>query len=453
MDRDLIDKFIEVTGESEATAQQYLTLADGNVETAISLMFEGGGPAEAETNNPVIETEPQVREPILPVQEVLVPSEPVCSFPRTSSHVFDRFRDFAVETRRQEEEMTRRVNGARKVSQSRTTRLEDLFRPPYDILFLGSFVEARDHAKDVNRWLLVNVQNSQEFACQILNRDVWPNSQIREIIKDHFVLWQVLSTTSDGKRYIDFYNVTNYPYLAIIDPRTGECMRSYNHITVDSLATGLNDMLSMHASPDNTPPDLASTGDFKERSSLPEKRHARAEPLMDDPCGRNKKSRSSASCSKTSVSSSMSPSSSSSTSNTSNPIIGKRSRIDEFDAKSRASSETAILPHTNSAPKVIDEEEIETEKKACKIVQATNSDEPSLRLCLRLPSGGKEAISMCANDTIEAFIKRMESMGYAPSEHTYLIPFPRTNVGAIPSQTLLSETILYPSNTVFITKV
>jgi thioredoxin-related protein len=93
---------------------------------------------------------------------------------------------------RQEEEMTQRASGARKSSQrNKSKRLEDLFRPPCDILFLGTFNEAREHAKSINRWLLVNVQNQQEFACQILNRDVWPNQQIREIINDHFVLWQV----------------------------------------------------------------------------------------------------------------------------------------------------------------------------------------------------------------------------------------------------------------------
>lgn len=87
-----------------------------------------------------------------------------------------------------------RASGLNRRSSSRTSRqkrLEDLFRPPCDILFVGTFAEARDYAKSINRWLLVNVQNQQEFACQVLNRDVWPNEQIREIIKDHFVLWQV----------------------------------------------------------------------------------------------------------------------------------------------------------------------------------------------------------------------------------------------------------------------
>jgi len=83
-------------GESEATARQYLTLADGNVEMAISLMFEGGRPPETENANP----EPPVRAPILPTREILVPSDPMCSLPQLSNNVFDRFRDFAVETRK-----------------------------------------------------------------------------------------------------------------------------------------------------------------------------------------------------------------------------------------------------------------------------------------------------------------------------------------------------------------
>uniref|UniRef100_A0A0C9QLE3 UBXN7 protein n=1 Tax=Fopius arisanus TaxID=64838 RepID=A0A0C9QLE3_9HYME len=188
MDKTAIEKFIEITGEGEASAIQYLTLAEGNVENAITLLFESGGvPLDAA---PPPE-EPEVRPPILPTREVLVPSEPVCSFPRASSNVFDRFRDFSVEIRRQEEEMTRKVIGSNRAVHSKTKRLEDLFRPPYEILFMGSFVEAREQAKTMNRWLLVNVQNPQEFSCQILNRDVWPDNQIKEIVKDHFILWQV----------------------------------------------------------------------------------------------------------------------------------------------------------------------------------------------------------------------------------------------------------------------
>lgn len=99
-----------------------------------------------------------------------------------------------INAERQEEEMTRRVSGTKQMTQKKSKRLEDLFRPPCDILFLGSFMQARDHAKTLNRWLLVNVQNPQEFSCQVLNRDVWSNEHIQEIVKDHFILWQVCHT-------------------------------------------------------------------------------------------------------------------------------------------------------------------------------------------------------------------------------------------------------------------
>ncbi|OXU24844.1 hypothetical protein TSAR_015113 [Trichomalopsis sarcophagae] len=435
MDRELVEKFIEVTGEGEATAAQYLALADGNLESAISLLFEAGGaaPSSESSARPVVEDESEVRAPILPTQEVLVPPEVSCSFPRAPNSIFDRFRDFAVETRRQEEEMTQRASGARKSSScNKSKRLEDLFRPPCDILFLGTFNEAREHAQSINRWLLVNVQNQQEFACQILNRDVWTNSQIRDIINDHFVLWQVLSNSVDGKRYIDFYKVDSYPYLAIIDPRTGECMRSYNHITVDSLVSGLNDMLSTHASPENvdsTPIKKETEATFSEHlqndtvtnSNLPT--NSKRSRGFDKSAG--------SSSSKSDFRDSKSSKSSTSTNSTSN-FISKRSRIDEMGSKEKQ------------------QQEMEANNE---LEPPEDSNAPQVKVCLRLPNGSKETISIAATNTVQGFIKKMEKMGYQSSDYTYLIPFPKTNIGELSMNLRLSETILYPSNTVFITKI
>ena len=85
-----------MTGETEALAAQYLALAEGNVEAAVTLLFEGGGPGAVAQPEPEV----SVRPPILPTQEVLVPSDIECPIPRTSNNVFDRFRDFNVETRK-----------------------------------------------------------------------------------------------------------------------------------------------------------------------------------------------------------------------------------------------------------------------------------------------------------------------------------------------------------------
>nr|XP_031832976.1 UBX domain-containing protein 7 [Nomia melanderi] len=455
MDPELVEKFMEVTGESEATARQYLSLTDGNVETAIILMYEGNHATEPERTDP--EPEPEVRPPILPTQEILVPSDPACSFPRISNNVFDRFRDFAVETQLQEERMTRRFSILKQPSQRRSNRLEDLFRPPYSILFLGPFLAARAHAKTLNRWLLVNIQNPQEFACQILNRDVWSNQQIQEIVKDHFVLWQVLSSTSDGKRYIDFYNVSKYPYVAVIDPRTGECMQTYNHITVNILIFALNDMLSTHPSPDCVSSDSFSP---KKWNNCNETTITTATTSVTTTTS------SSSSTATTNDNSATNSKDYDSSTRTSKHLIDSLNDLDSYnnidDIQSSSSSMSSNESQNTNKKKKIDELDVKEK------VQENSKDEScapkydlnniktsneSVRLCLRLPNGKRETMSMCAANTIEDFINKMESLGYSSSDHSYLVPFPKTNIGELSPEIHLSDTILSPANTVFITKL
>ncbi|XP_017883811.1 UBX domain-containing protein 7 [Ceratina calcarata] len=443
MDQESMDKFVEVTGESEATARHYLSLADGNVENAITLMFEGGPTPESSAQPVHPEPEPEVRPPILPVQEVLVPSGPICSLPRLSTNVFDRFRDFAVETQRQEEEMARKVAGVKnkQMSYCKSKRLEDLFRPPCNILFLGSFIEAREHAKKLNRWLLVNIQNPQEFSCQILNRDVWSNQQIQEIVKDHFVLWQVLSNTSDGSSFIHLYEVYEYPHLAVIDPRTGECMQTYNHITVDSLMSVLNDMLSSHPSPECVTSNSSDAKKWKSSTATIIKESSSSD--LSDCSG------SAVKAFKHTIDSSMVKDLDSNNdattvqrSTTSMPVnafqnIIKKRRMNEFDE--------------------MKERNERKEQQTCQSKFDSHKDKTDtasgVRVCLRLPNGTKETMLMSAMDTIQDLIDKLENMGYLSSDHTYLVPFPKTNIGELPPQTHLSDTILFPANTVFITKI
>ncbi|XP_033334136.1 UBX domain-containing protein 7 [Megalopta genalis] len=438
MDPELIEKFMEVTGETEDIARQYLSLTDGNVETAITLMFEGGQASEPGHTDP--DPEPETRPPILPTQEILVPSDPACSFPGMSDNRYDRFRDFAVETQRQEEEMARRVAGI-KQAKHKSYRFEDLFRRPYSILFLGSFFGAREHAKSLNRWLLVNIQNPQEFACQVLNRDVWSNQQIEEIVKDHFVLWQALSNTNDGKRYIDFYNVSEYPYVAVIDPRTGECMQTYHHITVEILMFALNDMLSSHPSP-----ECVTNESF---SSKKWSNHTATATTTNENSATNSKI-----------------SNHDSNTRTSKHLIDSLNDLDSSnsidDIQSSSSSMPANESQNTNKKKRIDEPKLkekiqesrkdESCKPKCDLNKVKSSNE-TIRLCLRLPNGKKETISMYAADTIEDFINKMEILGYSSSDHSYLVPFPKTNIGELSPEIHLSDTILSPANTVFITKL
>ena len=61
--------------------------------------------------------------------------------------------------------------------------LEDLFKPPIDIIFKGDLQTARDSATSAKKWLLVNIQDAVEFQCQVLNRDVWSNEAVKSILR------------------------------------------------------------------------------------------------------------------------------------------------------------------------------------------------------------------------------------------------------------------------------
>ena len=77
------------------------------------------------------------------------------------------------------------------ISQGKKRTLEELFKPPIDIMYKGDWQSARDAATAAKKWLLVNIQDAGEFQCQTLNRDVWSNEAVKTIIREHFLFWQV----------------------------------------------------------------------------------------------------------------------------------------------------------------------------------------------------------------------------------------------------------------------
>ncbi|RUS80397.1 hypothetical protein EGW08_011833 [Elysia chlorotica] len=119
--------------------------------------------------------------------------------------------------------------------------------------YKGTFQSARDFGSSQNRWLLVNVQNVQEFPCQVLNRDVWSNPETRAVIKDSFVFWQVYNDSEEGKRFMQFYKLSQWPYVAVIDPFTGESQIVWNKIADGNVFCELaKDFLSMSPVPDSS---------------------------------------------------------------------------------------------------------------------------------------------------------------------------------------------------------
>ena len=108
----------------------------------------------------------------------------------------------------------------------RATSLADMFAPPTNLIYAGpgGFQGARQAARDSRRWLLVNIQSDSDFACHALNRDVWRDELVENLVRDGFIFWQAVDTTSEGSTYSERYRVSGYPHVAIIDPRTARLM-------------------------------------------------------------------------------------------------------------------------------------------------------------------------------------------------------------------------------------
>lgn len=95
--------------------------------------------------------------------------------------------------------------------------------------------EARALGKEDKKWILVNLQDMNDFNCQALNRDIWKDAAVRDIVSENFVFLQYDKDYPSSHEYLTFYfahqsheNPDNYPHVSIVDPRTGEQVKVWS---------------------------------------------------------------------------------------------------------------------------------------------------------------------------------------------------------------------------------
>jgi hypothetical protein len=115
-------------------------------------------------------------------------------------------------------------------SGSAQRKLARIFRPPFDLIEKIDLNTARAKARKEARWVLVNIQDTSEFQCQVLNRDFWSNSSVKELVKEHFVFLQYHKDSRSGEQYTQFYPFDAFPHIAILDPITGERLKFWNKV-------------------------------------------------------------------------------------------------------------------------------------------------------------------------------------------------------------------------------
>ena len=72
-----------------------------------------------------------------------------------------------------------------------------------------------------NKWLLINIQDTENFTSHCLNRDVWKDKELGPVIQASFVFYQWIRSTDTAKRIVNLYRPTEFPCILVVDPSTG----------------------------------------------------------------------------------------------------------------------------------------------------------------------------------------------------------------------------------------
>ena len=144
-------------------------------------------------------------------------------------------------------------SGSFKAKNKKEATLEGLYGRPTKLMYSGSFYELRQKGKQEDKWLLINVQAENVFNSHILNRDVWSDECIVDMVNCNFIFWQTQNFSEEGKVYAERYNVCKFPHIAILDPRTGGLVWSKEDIADKTIiAEYLQDFISDSPSPNTS---------------------------------------------------------------------------------------------------------------------------------------------------------------------------------------------------------
>lgn len=285
---EIVANFCAVTNATPQVAVRMLQIADNNLESAIALYLDeqfdlnlpgeqqGGesintAPSSApslgtntRTDSPMLgldddgdaemaqrlqedlyrETNASqnddVRAPIAPQRDVLVGPDASDfglqtgfrspTIPLGRSSIFNQRPVSASAFDLDDDDLLAQSTGGASTQNSKANRLAKLYRPPFELMENIDFERARSIARERSKWILINIQDTAIFQCQMLNRDLWSKKEAQESIKENFIFLQYSSNSVDGQQYNQFYNIHDYPYFAVIDPRTGEQVKVWNTV-------------------------------------------------------------------------------------------------------------------------------------------------------------------------------------------------------------------------------
>ncbi|CAG2212196.1 unnamed protein product [Mytilus edulis] len=424
----------------------------------------------------------EVRAPIPQRSETLVEEMPIYGFRgrrRKTRSVFDGFRDFQAEAKQQEEML---ASGSVPSVPNKKRTLEDLFRPPIDITFKGTLASLRDEGKTRNKWLLVNVQNVQEFVCQALNRDVWSNKMPRLSSKTILFSGRYRLTTEEftnvyhdseeGKKFCQFYKVNQWPFVAVVDPRTGENMSTWNKLDATVFCELVTDFLMEH--PYNDPseePSPAAKRARREPSIVDATEDEQLQAAMQASINQNKVPqtviidsdsdsndietfsgseddmsqsplKSSPNVKSTKLAKEKSNDNKTNTDSASNDQDLKNDSINNVSNLSE--SESSMLNNTGSSDNYC-----LSEDRNYKHFLGKDTD-PQTSLMIRFPDGNRQQLAVSRKSKLMALVLYVAENGFSNERYELVTNFPRRKLSYMDFELTLEDAGLYPQESVFV---
>lgn len=277
-----VAEFISLTNAQVDEARGYLEMTGGELQEAVNIFLEMGGgggnpspvlrpaPSPAAPMDMDADVAAEVRAAAAAAGIDMADAEmddaevraPMASFndqmidPDQESRRINEViaADTAAMTRRMAfDRPTEAVPSAEGAAQGQA--INQLFAPP-EYVERSTYYKTIEKAKAEGKWILVNIQQAEVFASHTLNRDVWNDETIKDVVQGSFIFWQRDDKSAEGEQFCQYHQCGHQlPHICVIDARTGRKVKSWdgrkwsNSHTAAEFLFGFLDEFSLSRSP------------------------------------------------------------------------------------------------------------------------------------------------------------------------------------------------------------
>lgn len=123
---------------------------------------------------------------------------------------------------------------------------------PDEILSPLSWEDAMKVGEKEERWILINIQDPTMPKCQALNREIWNDIKIVDLLRENFLFLQCRKDEYRARHYIAYHFPASrgaFPHIAIVDPREGEQLKVWSGLVPKpkDFLDDLHQFLEMHS--------------------------------------------------------------------------------------------------------------------------------------------------------------------------------------------------------------